>query len=300
MRTLVSLSTLCLVALALTVARAAEPVKIRHIASLYADNAGIALKNPEGVACAAGTFVAADTANQRLVRFTMDGTAITVAGVHALDKSIVPLTVQITPAGEILVLDGRSRRILRLSSSGEALGVLEPTGVPTPSRLAVRNFRVDAKGNIHLLDLFGQRLLVVDQEGAYLRHLALPGGPGFFSDLAVSGQGETYLLDSVQAQVHWAGPTATAFTPLGRAMKDVMNFPVSIAVDRGGVLYLLDQYGSGLILLGRDGEFAGRKISMGWAESQLLYPAQVCVDAEDNLAIADRDNNRLQLFKIVR
>jgi hypothetical protein len=100
--------------------------------------------------------------------------------------------------------------------------------------------------------------------------------------------------------VHRAGPTATAFEPLGRGMKDVINFPVSIAVDRGGVLYLVDQYGSGLVLVGRDGEFAGRRISMGWGESQLLYPAQVCVDDEDTLAIADRDNNRLQVFKIVR
>lgn len=300
MRILVILSALSLLLLAAHGAQAAEPVKIRHIASLYADNAGVSLKNPEGVACADGFFVAADTANQRLLRFTVQEKAVTPEAVYALEKDVVPLTVQISGAGEILVLDGKSRRILRLNSKGLLQGHLELKGLPAPSRTAFRNFKVDSKGQIHLLDLFGERVIIVDGEGTYLRQLPFPEGYGFLSDLAVSDQGEIYLLDSVQAMVYRAGRDATEFEPLSRPLKDVMNFPVSIALDATGTLYLVDQYGSGLALVSRAGEFAGQKIGMGWAESQLLYPAQACISQEEILAIADRDNNRLQIFKIVR
>lgn len=300
MRILVILSALSLLVLGGPDGQAAEPVKIRHIVSLYADNAGIALKNPEGVACADSFFVAADTANHRLLRFTVQDKAVTPEAVYMLEKDVVPLTVQISAIGEILVLDGKTRRILRLNSKGELQGHLELKGLPGPSRTAFRNFKVDSKGQIHLLDLFGQRVIIVDAAGTYLRHLPLPADHGFLADLAVSGQGEIYLLDSVQAMVYRAGKDGTEFEALSRAMKDVMNFPVSITVDSTGTLYLVDQYGSGLALVNRAGEFGGQKISMGWAESRLLYPAQACVGQEEMLAIADRDNNRLQIFRIVR
>ncbi|PLX46799.1 MAG: hypothetical protein C0613_16025 [Desulfobulbaceae bacterium] len=300
MRSLLTLAVLSILALAASSGQAAEPAKIRHITSLYSDNAGISLKNPEGVACAGTTVVAADTANRRLLRFSVQDKTVSAATVYELEEDVVPLTVQISITGDLLVLDGKTRRILRLNEAGELQGRLEITGLPAPARTAFRNFKVDREGNIHLLDLFGQRLITVNEEGAYLRQIDLPAEHGFFADLAVSSQGEIYLLDSVRAQVYLAGKDATEFTALSRPMKDLMNFPVSIAVDRGGTLYLLDQYGSGLALVNRTGDFAGRKISMGWAESQLLYPAQACISQEDTLAIADRDNNRVQLFQIVR
>lgn len=301
MRTLVTLSILSILALTAPAGQAAEPSRIRHMTSLYSDNAGISLKSPEGVACTGNTLVTADTANRRLLRFSMQDKAVSVDAVHELGEDVVPLSVQISATGDILVLDGKTRGILRFNDKGEPQGRLEIKGLPAPDRTAFRNFKVDRQGNIHLLDLFGRRLIIVNEEGTYLRQLDLPVTHGFFADLAVSSQGEIYLLDSVRAQIYRAGKDATEFTALSRPMKDLMNFPVSIAVDRGGTLYLVDQYGSGLALVSRAGDFAGRKISMGWAESQLLYPAQACVSQEEDiLAIADRDNNRVQLFKIVR
>jgi hypothetical protein len=35
---------------------------------------------------------------------------------------------------------------------------------------------------------------------------------------------------------------------------------------------------------------------MGWSEGKVYYPAQMCVNAEGLAVIADRNNNRVQVF----
>jgi len=67
----------------------------------------------------------------------------------------------------------------------------------------------------------------------------------------------------------------------------------------GEISNLSDQYGSGLAIVGRDGTFQGRKFGMGWEDGQLYYPSQLCISNSDTLVIADRDNNRVQVFNIL-
>jgi hypothetical protein len=81
-------------------------------------------------------------------------------------------------------------------------------------------------------------------------------------------------------------------------MKEYMNFPARLAIDDRGVLYLVDQNGSGLGIVGRDGSFLGRKLARGWNESGLYYPSQMCISANGSIFIADRNNSRIQMFKV--
>ncbi|MDX2478778.1 MAG: hypothetical protein QNK24_00415, partial [Desulfuromusa sp.] len=82
-------------------------------------------------------------------------------------------------------------------------------------------------------------------------------------------------------------------------LKEHMNFPTSVAIDSHGTLYLSDQYGSGLALVGRDGSFQGRKFGMGWEDGQFYYPAQICINEQDTLVVADRNNSRVQVFSLL-
>ena len=77
-----------------------------------------------------------------------------------------------------------------------------------------------------------------------------------------------------------------------------MNFPTSLSVDESGVIYLVDQYGSGLGLVGQDGSFLGRKLGLGWKDGGLYYPSQLCISRNGSMFIADRGNSRVQLFDI--
>ena len=49
-----------------------ESLKFRHITSIYSDDQGVSLKQPEGVACSDdGVLVVADTGNSRLLRYRL-------------------------------------------------------------------------------------------------------------------------------------------------------------------------------------------------------------------------------------
>jgi sugar lactone lactonase YvrE len=206
--------------------------------------------------------------------------------------------VQVNSKGALYFLDGGERRIVGLSATGEDLGAVDPRGLPSSAEVVPKSFRIDRDDNIYILDIFSAQVLVLDAEGQYSRHVPFPEEYGFFSDLAVDRQGTIFLLDSVEAVVYSTAGAADGFSPLTKSMKEYVNFPTGLAMDDQGVLYLVDQYGSGLALVGEDGSFLGRRLGMGWNESGLHFPSQICISENGNVFIADRDNSRVQVFTV--
>jgi sugar lactone lactonase YvrE len=272
--------------------------KIKHQGSVYADSSGVSLKNPEGVACDENSFVVADTGNSQVVRYTMSVQGLTPVAVFPLPESS-PIIAQLNSKGGIYILDGKTRTILKMGKDGQVSGKVEPKGLPGSKTFIPRSFRLDKSDNIYLLDIFAERVLVLNAGEGYIRHLNFPEGYGFFSDLAISDQGAIYLLDGVAGAIYVANSGSEAFEMLSSGLKEQMNFPTSLAISSNGDLYLSDNYGSGLASVGRDGIFQGRKFGMGWEEGQLNYPSQLCINAQDTLFIADRNNSRVQVFKIL-
>jgi len=116
----------------------------------------------------------------------------------------------------------------------------------------------------------------------------------------VDSRGRTYLLDSLRAEVHAAQKDAKQFSLLAKNLRTHLSFPTYIAVDGRGILYLVDEHGGGVVLLGSDGAALGRQLAMGWNEGLLNSPSQICLNDKGQVFIADRDNNRVQVFSIVR
>ncbi len=172
-------------------------------------------------------------------------------------------------------------------------------GIPAPEKYVPRSFKLDSEDNIYLMDILSGRLLVFTPDGKYLRTIPVPEESGFISDLAVSRQGAVYLLDSVGGAIYRADPGSDKVVVLNHDLKDYANFPIGLAIAGNGELYVTDQYGSGLIAVGTDGSFRGRKFGMGWEDGQLYYPAQLCISLKDDLVVADRNNSRVQVFQIL-
>ena len=276
---------------------AADKRKLRWVASIYTDSMGVGLKHPEGVACSGSKVYVADTGNSRVIRYDYQDESVTAEAEFPLPKS-VPMILQVNSEGVVHFLDGRDRRIVALTATGEAKGSLKPKGLPSSAEIIPKSFRIDSEDNIYILDLSSARVLVLDSSGQYLRHVRFPEEYGFFSDLAVDSDGSILLLDSVEAAVYSAGREADRFSRLSASLKEYMNFPTRLATDNRGTIYLVDQYGSGLALVARDGSFLGRKLGMGWNESRLYYPSQLCINEKGDLFIADRNNSRVQFFTV--
>lgn len=274
----------------------ASSVKIDFVQSVYEDNQGIGLKYPEDVACKEGLFIVADTGNNRLVKYTYQDQVIKTG---EFDMPVTsPIVVQINSKGEIYALDGRDRRILILNPDGTEKGYLSPKGAPVGRKMLPKSFKINKEDNIYILDLSDEVVLILDSSGNYIRHINFPDNYGFLSDVAVDSQGTVFAIDSVNAALYKAGPDDETLSLLNGNIREYANFPTALSIDKDGIIYLVDKHGGSLILLSRDGSFQGHRFGFGWKEAQFYYPSQLCISENGDFFVADRNNDRVQIFKI--
>jgi sugar lactone lactonase YvrE len=282
---------------AATGSQAAEPLKFRQMAPIYVDGKGAGIRQPEGVACRGNALVVADTGNGRLLRYTIAGDLWTPGGEIVLPQLPSPIRLDMNSKGEIFALDGSSRKVVRVAPTGEFLGYFAPTG-DVQGTVVPRSLRVDRDDSVYLLDVSGARVLVLDPSGKILREVPFPKGYGFLSDLCLDAGGNILLLDSVRKKVFKVAKNSPEAAQLGESLKEEAYFPIAIATDKQGTIFLVDENGSGIVILGPDGSFRGRRMSMGWKDGFLRYPAQMCISENGTTFIANRGNNRIEVFLV--
>jgi len=282
-----------------TASGAAEVVKLQHAATLYADDKGVPLRFPQGVGCRAGEILlVADSGNGRILRFRVSGAMALTIGEVKLAEIPYPTRVDGDPAGNLVVLDGKSRRLARVKPDGSFGGFIDipaqPQG-PTPSALA---FAWAVDGRLFVLDAAGRRVVVLAPGGEVERTVALLGETAILTDVAVDARGSIYALDAVGRSVLVARPGDPALAPWSRSLAEDLDFPGALAVDSAGRVFVADQNGGGILTLGLDGSFRGRQSSYGWRDGYLRYPTGLCAGQDGTLVVADRENQRVQVFRV--
>ena len=280
---------------------AAETAKLRYVQSLYQDDKGIGMDHPEGVACSEkyGLLVG-DTGNDRLVRYAFQDNSLKAGTEVKIPQLSQPVCVQVSSKGDILALDGKQRRIVRLGADGTFKGYVTAEGAPGASEIVPIRFKIDRDDNIYILDIFSGRVIFLGPDGKYQKEIPFPKDYGFFSDLAVDPKGTILLIDSLRATVFSAPKNANVFAPLGASLKEYLAFPVSLTIDNRGTIYITDANGADIGIMASDGSFLGRQLSMGWTEGLLYYPSQMCIRENGDIFVADRGNSRVQEFTQVK
>ncbi len=300
MRTLTTQAVLLALAAALPgAARAAAPTGAKYEKTIHLDAAEKPLRAPEGVACDdKGALVVADTGNGRLLTYRWKDGVLSGGAQVKLVQLTYPFRVQIDSKGFVLALDRRTKKIVRVDEKGGFGGFVEPRGAP--GDITPLAFRVGPGDALYILDIVAGKVSVLGPDGAFKRELPLPAGAPGITDVAVDAGGRMFLVDAVTATVYAADKDAKEFKPVSGSLKDSISFPTYIAPDNRGKLYLVDQNGHAVVRLGIDGSFQGRELTGGWVDGTLHYPAQLCIDASDELFLADRENNRVQIFSLPR
>ncbi len=297
MRTLTKALLLALAALPGAALAAAPGAKYER--TIHVDAAEKPLREPEGVACDdRGALVVADTGNGRLLVYKWKDGVLSGGTQVKLAQLTYPFRVQIDSKGFVLALDRRTKKIVRVDEKGGFGGFVEPKGAPAP--IVPLAFRVGPGDDLYLLDVVAAKVTVLGPDAAFKRELPLPAGAPGITDVGVDSGGRIYLVDAVTATVFMADKDAKAFKPVSAALKDAISFPTYIQPDNRGKLYVTDQNGHAVIRLGIDGSFQGRELTGGWVDGALHYPAQLCLTSSDDLFIADRENNRVQIFTLPR
>ncbi len=273
----------------------ADEIRFRFARSLYADDKGVGMKRPEGIACTKDRLVIADTGNGRMLLYSIvDGEPRGGKQIE-LTQVMYPTRLALSSKGDFYIIDGRQRKVARVNAEGGFVQYLEISGLPVEGMVVPAGISVDSKDSLYLFDVAGGRVLVFGDDGKYQRQIVLPKEYGFISDLTVDARGTVFLLDSVNAIVYSNAKDASVFAAVTEKLKDNMKFPSNIAAGNNGVLYISDQNGGGIVAVRPDGS-AKRMFSLGWKEGTLRYPAQLCLDSEGDLFVADRENSRVQEF----
>jgi sugar lactone lactonase YvrE len=280
-------------------AAAAEVLKLRHTATLYADAQGTPLRLPQGVGCGAGdTILVADSGNGRVLRIQVSGALVRATGVVKLPEITYPIRVDGDAAGTLVVLDGKSRRLARVRADGSFGGWIDVPRAEGAAAPVIRSFALGAQGAVLAADVAGRRVVQIAASGLLERSIDLPAELRALADVAVDGRGSIFALDEIGRRVWVARPGEAAFNPLSGSLSEDLDLPGALEVDPSGRLLVTDLSGGGVVILGPDGSFRGRQSAFGWKEGLLRYPADLCSTGHGLVVIADRENQRVQVFAV--
>ena len=254
-----------------------------------------ALGTPSGVAVdAAGNLYIADFAAARIRKVeAASQTITTVAGNGtagfagdngpASQASLSgPSSVALDPAGNLYIADLNNARVRKVEAvdqtittfAGNGPGFSGDNGPASQARLSnPYGVAVDADGNVYIADQANQRIRQVDAPTETIRTIAGNGTPGFFGDS-------------------------------GAAIQATLDFPVGVAADAAGNLYIADLVNNRIrkvdaasqaitTIAGNGGSgFSGDNGPA--TQARLRSPSGVAVDAAGNIYIADTTNNRIR------
>jgi len=234
--------------------------------------------NPRGVAVdASGVVYVADSANQRIQKFSSSGAFQAEWGTSGTDGGQVafPYDVAVDSSGNVYVADSSNHRIQKLDSSGTFLRTWG-WGVQDGSSA----FQVCITGC---------------QAGI------LGSGDGQFDhphDLAFDASGNIYVADSGNHRIQKFNSAGTFLTKWGSLgiVAGAFNSPFGVAVDASGYVYVADFYNHRIQKFNSSGTFQAQWGTRGSGDGELASPYDVVVDASGDVYVADFDNHRIQKF----
>ncbi|MBU0945746.1 MAG: hypothetical protein KJ804_19120 [Proteobacteria bacterium] len=99
-----------------------------------------------------------------------------------------------------------------------------------------------------------------------------------------------------------ANRTIRCFNLTGELIKtfelgDTINFPVSLAIEGTGFMYVLDRQSRDIAVYDRNGTFKYRFLEQGIARGQLSFPSEIRFDPWGGLCLVDEGNARVEIFK---
>lgn len=171
-------------------------------------------------------------------------------------------SIAFTPEGKLLVLHRGPKPLLEFDANGTFLRAFgDDTGL-----VFAHGLDVDAEGNIWLTDLRTQQVLKLDRDGKLL--------------LTLGTLNEGGLWDEAAGTRHFDQPNETA-------------------LDSAGNLYVVQGHGQGeprVLKFTPDGSFIKQWGSRGSEPGQFAVAHSIKIDANDRLYVADRENQRIQIF----
>jgi len=214
------------------------------------------------------------------------------------DRLRRPIGVAIDAKGRVLVSDIELGAIIRFDRAGRRMDVFGTTGVlrlKTPIAVTVAPDQT-----VYVADAGLHRIVSYDAEGEVLKAFGKPGDLVNPTDAAVSPDGKLlYVCDSKAHQIVVfdlvSGDVVNRFGSRGEGEGE-FNFPTSIAFDRDGSLFVVDQMNSRVEIVAPDGEFLDQIGGLGITSGSFVRPKDIAIDSRGYIYVTDAAFNNVQIF----
>ncbi len=275
---------------------------------------GILIPKPNDVAASpSGDVYMTDTVNRRVLKFDAKGHFVTAWGSDGAGNGQFksPRGIAVDSDGYVYVVDKNQNRVQKFDPNGAFILAFGETGSGNGQLKNPHDVAVTQDGRVYVSDQGNNRVQRFNTNGVYLAQFGATGnGNGQFMaphGIDVSVGGFVYVADAGNDRVQifdgdgvWQGKLGTAGNGAGQ-----FGSPMSVAVAANGDVFVTDvelervARFSPLPVLAPTNATTLQAVSYSFdsfIDGQFLDPTGADTDPNGRLIIADRGNDRIQIF----
>jgi DNA-binding beta-propeller fold protein YncE len=257
---------------------------------------------PGGGIAVAGNYVyVADSGNNRIERFNLQGGEPLAFGSKGAGPGqfSYPRGVAAS-AGEVVVADDDNQRIEKFDSSGNFESSVGSAGSGPAQFGFPYGVSLDAAGNVYVADDINHRIVKLGPQLDFVWAAggfgSAPGRLAFPRALAASAGGETFVADTANGRIEVFGPDGMflrSFGSPGRSL-GAMSGPRGLAGDPAGGLLVSDSVANRVELFSPGSDaFAAVWNGVAAANGRFSAPAGIAVDPHGAVYLADAGDARV-------
>ncbi|HEX5223662.1 MAG TPA: NHL repeat-containing protein, partial [Solirubrobacteraceae bacterium] len=258
-------------------------------------------KPPGGGIAVAGEYVyVADSGNNRIERFNLEGQFPIQFGSGGDAPGQMRYPRAVAANGAEVVVSDDDHRVQVFDPNGGYIGQTGSAGSGPGQFGFTYGVAIDAAGNIYVADDLGHRVVKLGRQlqflGAWGGFGSKPGQLAFPRALASDPAGDTYVADTANDRIEVFDPNGAFLRTLGISGRGVgeLTAPRGLAIDPAGRLLAADTDGNRVEVYAPSGEDLIEQWTLsGGSRSSLFYPAGIAVDPAGAVYVSDNQGTRV-------
>ncbi len=261
------------------------------------------LKAPWGDAVnAEGQLLVADSANDRIEKFSPEGAYISSFGELGSGNGQLkePQGIALDSAGNVYVADAGNNRVEEFSSTGAFVKTIGSLGTESGKLKAPSDVAFDPKGNLWVADSGNSRIEKFNKEGVYVSEFGSPGTePGKLSEpkgIAIDAGEHVWVADTNNNRIQEFSTTGSLLKRFGApgSGEGQLNTPIDLKIDSSGDIWTADSKNNRAEAFTPAGAYVTQVGFKGAGNGQLSEPKGIAFDATGKAWVSDSNNNRLE------